>query len=85
MNGDNSPIRWTAPEILRKLDNEDEFAWSKAGNMWALAVTLWEVMTFGKRPFDDISDFRFVEFALNETDQLATKIGKLRILASYLE
>ena len=84
VNGDNSPVRWMAPEILRKLDNEDDFAWSKEGNMWSLAVTLWEVMTFAERPFSELSDFRFVAFALSETDQLPSKIGKLRVLVSHL-
>ena len=104
VNGDNSPVRWMAPEILRKLDNEDDFTWSKEGNMWSLvnvgnygfpfevmsnsfvivkAVTLWEIMSFAERPFAAISDFRFVDSALNETDQLPTKIGKLRVLVRY--
>lgn len=49
------------------------------------AVTLFEVMTFAEQPFKSLSDFRFVEFALNETDQLATKIGRLRVLVGHLK
>ena len=47
------------------------------------AVTFWEVMSFAERPFAAVSDFRFVDSALNETDQLPAKIGKLRVLVSY--
>ena len=46
---------------------------------------MWEVMTFAQKPFESLSDFRFVEFALNETDELANEIGKLRVLVSHLK
>jgi serine/threonine protein kinase len=79
VNGDNCPVRWISPEILRILDGgEGEVVWTKEANIWSLAVTLWEVMTFGERPFDQLSDFRFVDSALKETDELVGKIGKFR-------
>ncbi len=100
VNGDNCPVRWIPPDMLRKLDeatsastsSEDDSSfpaapasasavvWTKEANMWSLAVTLWEVLTFGERPFDEISDFRFVNEALQQPERLVKRIGKLRIL-----
>ncbi|KAL3317981.1 Receptor tyrosine-protein kinase erbB-2 [Cichlidogyrus casuarinus] len=43
------PIRWLAIETLR-------FAkYSPKTDVWAYGVTLWEIFTFGKRPYADIA------------------------------
>jgi len=41
------PIKWLAPECLRKRK------FTHKSDVWAFGVTVWELVTFGKRPFDE--------------------------------
>lgn len=42
------PIRWLAPECIR------ERKFTHKSDVWAFGVTIWELLTFGMRPYDKI-------------------------------
>lgn len=48
--GGKIPIRWTAPEAIsyRKF--------SSASDAWSYGIVMWEVMSFGERPYWDMSN-----------------------------
>ncbi|XP_061436127.1 ephrin type-A receptor 7-like [Lethenteron reissneri] len=50
VQGGKIPIRWTAPEaiVLRT------FTW--ASDVWSYGVVMWEVMSYGERPYWDMSN-----------------------------
>ena len=39
------PVRWMAPESLRKK------IYTHKSDVWSYAVTIWEILTFGARPY----------------------------------
>ena len=48
--GGKIPIRWTAPEAIafRKF--------TSASDVWSYGIVMWEVMSFGERPYWDMSN-----------------------------
>lgn len=42
------PIRWTAPEVLSSK------SYSQYSDVWSFGVVLWEIMTRGETPYDNI-------------------------------
>eukprot|EP00878_Enallax_costatus_P033317 GHUV01036732.1.p1 GENE.GHUV01036732.1~~GHUV01036732.1.p1 ORF type:complete len:392 (+),score=83.38 GHUV01036732.1:634-1809(+) len=44
------PVRWCSPEVL------SHQAWSKASDVWAFGVTLWEVFADGTEPYAALTD-----------------------------
>lgn len=50
MQGGKIPIRWTAPEAIafRKF--------TSASDVWSYGIVMWEVMSFGERPYWDMSN-----------------------------
>lgn len=48
--GGKIPIRWTAPEAIayRKF--------TSASDVWSYGVVMWEVMSYGERPYWDMSN-----------------------------
>ncbi|XP_018617353.1 serine/threonine-protein kinase LMTK2 isoform X2 [Scleropages formosus] len=51
------PLRWMAPELVSELHGalitEDQ---TKPGNVWALGVTLWELLASAAQPYAHLSD-----------------------------
>ena len=45
--GGRLPIKWLAPECIR------ERKFTHKSDVWAFGVTLWELVSFGARPFDE--------------------------------
>jgi serine/threonine protein kinase len=43
--GDGLPFRWMSPEAIEKR------LWSEKSDVWAFAVTLWEMFTHGRMPY----------------------------------
>ena len=43
------PIKWAAPEVLA------ESAYSTKSDVWALGVLYWEILSWGQRPYPDLS------------------------------
>ncbi|XP_036408553.1 serine/threonine-protein kinase LMTK2-like [Megalops cyprinoides] len=51
------PLRWMAPELISELHGDVITAeQTKPGNVWALGVTLWELLENAARPYSDLSD-----------------------------
>ena len=46
------PVRWMAPETIRY--NCRKF--SAASDVWAFGVVVWEIFTFGQRPYYNLSN-----------------------------
>jgi serine/threonine protein kinase len=44
-SGDYLPVRWTAPEAI--FDKQ----FSSASDVWSFGITMWEIFTFGEKPF----------------------------------
>lgn len=54
------PLRWLAPESIRG----NKF--SVYSDIWSYGVLMWEVFTFGNRPFDKLTNAQVVQHILNE-------------------
>ncbi|CAO4386306.1 unnamed protein product [Caenorhabditis nigoni] len=52
------PIRWLPPEAI----SSHKFTY--ASDIWALGVTMWEVMSYGKQPFDGLSNLEVSSFTM---------------------
>ena len=48
--GGTMPTRWVPPEVLRKMK------WSSKSDVWAFGVTVWEALTYGLHPYENLSD-----------------------------
>ncbi|KAK1790922.1 hypothetical protein P4O66_014765 [Electrophorus voltai] len=50
MDGGKIPVRWTSPEAIayRKF--------TSASDVWSYGIVMWEVMSFGERPYWDMSN-----------------------------
>ena len=50
LQGGKIPIRWTAPEAIayRKF--------SSASDAWSYGIVMWEVMSYGERPYWEMSN-----------------------------
>lgn len=54
------PLRWLAPETIRY----NKF--SVYSDIWSFGVVMWEVFTFGARPFEKLTNAQVVQQVLNE-------------------
>ena len=52
------PVRWMAPETI--LYSSRRF--SAASDIWAYGVVLWEIFTFGKKPYHDLTNQEVIVF-----------------------
>ncbi|XP_072508606.1 ephrin type-B receptor 6 isoform X3 [Notamacropus eugenii] len=48
--GSQAPLRWAAPEVL----THGKF--TTASDVWSFGILMWEVMSYGERPYWDMSD-----------------------------
>ena len=46
------PVRWMAPETIQYTSRK----FSAASDVWAFGVVLWEIFTFGQRPYFNLSN-----------------------------
>lgn len=59
------PIRWSAPESLNCTDTTIETREiTLQANMWSYAVLLWEIVSWGERPYNDMNDERVIQMIL---------------------
>ncbi len=49
-------LAWKAPELLASAQ-KPPFKFSYASDTWAYAVTLWEILTGGRTPYDQLENF----------------------------
>uniref|UniRef100_T1GZA1 Protein kinase domain-containing protein n=1 Tax=Megaselia scalaris TaxID=36166 RepID=T1GZA1_MEGSC len=47
--GGKMPIKWLAIECIRKRE------FTSKSDVWAFAVTIWEILTFGQKPYENIA------------------------------
>ncbi|XP_057320266.1 dentin sialophosphoprotein-like isoform X2 [Microplitis mediator] len=60
------PIRWSAPESLVCTDTTIETrAITPLANLWSFAILLWEIGSWGDRPYDDLGDDQVIEMILS--------------------
>uniref|UniRef100_A0A8C2L6F2 receptor protein-tyrosine kinase n=1 Tax=Cyprinus carpio TaxID=7962 RepID=A0A8C2L6F2_CYPCA len=66
--GGKIPIRWTAPEAIayRKF--------TSASDVWSFGIVMWEVMSYGERPYWDMSNHEVMK-SINEGFRLPAPIG----------
>uniref|UniRef100_A0A673MBI7 Ephrin type-A receptor 1 n=1 Tax=Sinocyclocheilus rhinocerous TaxID=307959 RepID=A0A673MBI7_9TELE len=66
--GGKIPIRWTAPEAIayRKF--------TSASDVWSFGIVIWEVMSFGERPYWDMSNHEVMK-SINEGFRLPAPMG----------
>ncbi|XP_076476276.1 uncharacterized protein LOC117153275 isoform X1 [Bombus vancouverensis nearcticus] len=78
------PIRWSAPESVECTDTTIETREiTSQANMWSYAIFLWEIITWGNRPYHDKSDEQVIQMLLPlRTDLLSNGI---QVLQTYLE
>merc|ERR1719498_927201 len=57
--GATIPTRWVPPEVLRRMK------WSTKSDVWAFGVTVWEVLTYGLHPYEDLTDSEVKKFVKN--------------------
>uniref|UniRef100_A0A2K6DYN4 Ephrin type-A receptor 2 n=1 Tax=Macaca nemestrina TaxID=9545 RepID=A0A2K6DYN4_MACNE len=64
-SGGKIPIRWTAPEAIsyRKF--------TSASDVWSFGIVMWEVMTYGERPYWELSNHEVMK-AINDGFRLPT-------------
>lgn len=48
--GSKVPVRWTAPEAFQHRK------FSSASDAWSFGILMWEVMSYGERPYWDMSN-----------------------------
>ena len=72
------PIRWMAPECL--LDNN----FNSKSVVWSLAVTIWEIFTFGEFPYSYLDDEAYFNMATTSFAPLRQPSGCPRELYALL-
>ncbi|CAD5210121.1 unnamed protein product [Bursaphelenchus okinawaensis] len=53
--GGKIPVRWTAPECIA------HHKFTSASDVWSYGIVMWEVCSFGERPYYDWSNARVIE------------------------
>lgn len=53
------PIRWMPPEAIKTL------TFTTTSDTWSFGVVIWELLTYGKLPYDELSDEDVIEFISN--------------------
>ncbi|KAK5604605.1 Ephrin type-A receptor 6 [Crenichthys baileyi] len=66
--GGKIPIRWTAPEAIAY------GKFSSASDVWSYAIVMWEVMSYGERPYWEMSN-QDVILSIEEGYRLPAPIG----------
>lgn len=78
------PIRWSAPESVECTDTTIETREiTSQANMWSYAIILWEIVTWGNRPYNDKSDEQVIQMLLSLRTNFTP--NGTQMLQSYLE
>ena len=52
---DPYPVKWSPPEVIQKS------SFSKKSDVWSFGITLWEIFTYGKKPFGTMGNVKAAE------------------------
>lgn len=55
------PFRWAAMECLRDQITSSTFLVNETTDVWSFGVTIWEILTFGQTPYEDL--FEIVNYS----------------------
>ena len=55
------PIRWMAPEAIKTL------TFTISSDTWSFGILIWELLTYGKLPYDELTDEDVVEYISNRS------------------
>lgn len=72
MTGDRAlPIRWSAPETIECTETtiETREITSRA-NLWSYAVLLWEIATWGRKPYEELGDEKVIEMLFSSKSEI---------------
>eukprot|EP00051_Salpingoeca_urceolata_P006229 m.82670 g.82670 ORF g.82670 m.82670 type:complete len:657 (-) comp14738_c0_seq1:118-2088(-) len=72
------PIKWCAPEVLIKR------TFSRASDIWAVGVLMWEVLSGGEAPMNDVANAN-VANELRRGVRMATPPGSDSVIASLMQ
>ncbi|KAJ8682704.1 hypothetical protein QAD02_018496 [Eretmocerus hayati] len=73
------PIRWSAPETIECTETTIETREITArANLWSYAVLMWEIATWGERPYNELEDEKVIEMLLS------SKTGKKEVGSQIL-
>lgn len=76
------PIRWSAPESLNCTDTIIETQEiTLQANMWSYAILLWEIISWGERPYNDMNDEQVIQMILSLKNDLL--LNGTRLLQNY--
>lgn len=50
LQGSSSLLRWAAPEVIT------HGKYTSASDVWSFGILMWEVMSYGERPYWDMSE-----------------------------
>lgn len=56
--GGKIPVRWTAPEAIQYRK------FTSASDVWSYGIVMWEVMSYGERPYWDMSNQDVSHYAI---------------------
>ncbi|XP_011304266.1 uncharacterized protein [Fopius arisanus] len=80
------PIRWSAPESLVCTDTTIETrAITPRANLWSFAILLYEIASWGKRPYDSLGDEQVIEMILSLTFESHLKLEELSSSKNLVE
>eukprot|EP01117_Protostelium_nocturnum_P009585 TRINITY_DN3419_c0_g1_i5.p1 TRINITY_DN3419_c0_g1~~TRINITY_DN3419_c0_g1_i5.p1 ORF type:complete len:173 (-),score=63.48 TRINITY_DN3419_c0_g1_i5:227-745(-) len=76
MQGEKSPVRWSAPEVLKSQK------YSHKSDVWMFGVLLWEMWSDGKTPYGDMTNEEVIKFVCEGGKLFAKEEGET---VKYLE
>ncbi|XP_063995899.1 rho-associated protein kinase 1-like isoform X2 [Diachasmimorpha longicaudata] len=80
------PIRWSAPESLVCTDTTIETrAITPKANLWSFAILLYEIASWGERPYDTLGDEQVIEMILSLNFESHLKLEDLQNSKGFVE
>ncbi|XP_015109983.1 uncharacterized protein LOC107036496 isoform X2 [Diachasma alloeum] len=80
------PIRWSAPESLVCTDTTIETrAITPKANLWSFAILLYEIASWGERPYDSLGDEQVIEMILSLNFESHLKLEDLQSSKGLVE
>lgn len=65
-------MRWTAPEAIQYRK------FTSASDVWSYGIVMWEVMSYGERPYWDMSN-QDVGYTLSVCERVCARVRRTKI------